>query len=92
MTIYPRDVLSAFSPKLPKRLPPPRFSEDDSLLIEIRDRIAKAQNRPNLRAALVALLGDALAETKLEEIARDHPGLVGILTRECEFASIAEDA
>ena len=82
MTTQPRDVLTAFSPKLIKRLPPPRFSDDDSLLIEIRDRIAKAQNRPNLRAALVALLGDALAETRLEEIARDHPGMIGTMCSE----------
>ncbi len=50
MTIHskPRDVLTAFKPKL---LPPKRMTDADSLLLEIRDRIAKAQNMPELLRA-----------------------------------------
>lgn len=79
MTIHqtPRDVLSAFSPKLPKRLPPPRISEDDTLLVDIGTLCLKAQNRKHLRKALVSLLGDIIRETRLEEIAREHPGMIG---------------
>jgi hypothetical protein len=91
MTIHttPRDVLSsAFKPKLGKAIPPPRFTEDDSLLVDIRDKIARAQNKPHLHAALVSLLGDALAETRLEHISRTHPGMIGTLSAECEFAKI----
>lgn len=86
MTIHqkPRDVLSAFSPKLTKRLPPPRFTEDDSLLIEIRDKIAKAENVPSIRHALRELLRESLLQMGLEDAART--GLIGVLTTECEFA------
>lgn len=92
MTIHstPRDVLSAFSPKLDKKLPPPRWTEDDSLLVDIRDKIARAQNKPHLHAALVSLLADALAESRLEQISRTHPGMIGTLAPECEFARLEE--
>jgi hypothetical protein len=84
MTIHttPRDVLSAFSPKLTKRLPPPRFTEDDSLLIEIRDKIAKAENVPSIRHALRALLRESLLQMGEEDAARC--GLIGILHPEIE--------
>ena len=89
MTIHtPKDVLlGAFRQKL---LPPRRITEADSLLIEIRDKIAKAQNISELRDPLATLLGDCLHEIQLEKTSRTHPGLVGILTRECEFASLGE--
>jgi hypothetical protein len=89
MTIQPRDVLSAFSPKF-KRLPPPRFTEDDSLLIEIRDKIAKAENVPSIRHALRDLLRESLLQMGLEDAART--GLIGVLASECEFAAITENA
>jgi predicted N-formylglutamate amidohydrolase len=83
MHITPRDVLPAFKQKL---LPPKRMTEADSLLLEIRDKIAKAQNIAELRDPLATLLADSLHEIQLEKTSRTHPGLVGILTRECEFA------
>lgn len=77
MTIQPREVLlPAFRPKL---LPPRRLTEDDTLLIEIRDRIAKAQNISELRDPLATLLGDALHEIQLEKLSRTAPGMVGVL-------------
>ena len=82
----PRDVLTAFSPKLPKRLPPPRMTEDDTLLVEIARLCMKAQNVPRLREALVTLLGEIINETNLERISRTHPGMIGTLATECEFA------
>jgi hypothetical protein len=75
MTIQPRDVLQAFSPKF-KRLPPPRFTEDDSLLIEIRDKIAKAENVSTIRHALVALLRESLAQMVEENNCRTNPEMV----------------
>lgn len=93
MTIHttPRDVLSsAFKPKLGKALPPPRFTEDDSLLVEIRDLIAKAENKPTIRDALRYLLRESLLQMKQEDAARS--GLIGImypdLPEECEFGRI----
>lgn len=90
MTIHPRDVLSrVFTPKL---MPPARFTEDDSLLVEIRDRIAKAENIPALREPLRTLLGESLVQMREEDAARS--GLIGILhpelLAECEFARIQE--
>jgi hypothetical protein len=84
MTIHtPRDVLlGAFRPKL---MPPRLLSEADSLLLEIRDKIAKAQNIAELREPLATLLGDCLHEIQLEKTSRTHPGLIGT---QCEFASI----
>jgi hypothetical protein len=90
MTIHqkPRDVLPAFRQKL---LPPKRMSEADSLLLEIRDKIAKAQNITELRKPLRTLLGDSLHELNLEETSRTSPGLIGIMhPDDCEFASITE--
>ena len=87
MTIHtPKDVLlGAFKQKL---LPPKRMSEADSLLIEIRDKIAKAQNIAELREPLATLLADSLHEIQLEKTSRTHPGMIGTLATECEFASI----
>jgi len=90
MTIHqkPRDVLSsAFKQKL---LPPKRMTEADTLLIEIRDKIAKAQNLPDLSEALATLLADCLHEIQLEKTSRTHPGMIGTLAMECEFARITE--
>ena len=89
MTIHPRDVLPAFRQKL---LPPKRMSEADSLLLEIRDKIAKAQNIAELREPLATLLADSLHEIQLEKTSRTHPGMIGTLAPECEFASITEGA
>jgi hypothetical protein len=77
MTIHqkPRDVLTAFKPRLAP--PPERFNEDDSLLVEIRDKCSRAQNIRSLRKPLVSLLGEIIRETQLEDIARDHPGMIG---------------
>ena len=92
MTIHPtpRDVLKAFRPKLAP--PPRRMSEDDSLLVEIRDKIAKAENIAELREALRTLLGESLVQMREEDAARS--GLIGILhpelLAECEFARITE--
>lgn len=90
MTIHqtPREALSAFKPMLGQKMPPPRFNEDDSLLVDIRDKIARAQNKPHLHAALMLLLGDAIAESRLEQISRTHPGMIGTLSPECEFPTI----
>lgn len=88
MTLHqkPRDVLlGAFRPKLP---PPKRLSEADSLLIEIRDKIAKAQNIADLREPLATLLADCLHEIQLEKTSRTYPGLIGTLAAECEFARV----
>jgi predicted N-formylglutamate amidohydrolase len=87
MTIHqkPRDVLPAFRQKL---LPPKRMSEADSLLLEIRDKIAKAQNISELRDPLATLLADSLHEIQLEKTSRTHPGMIGTLATECEFAAI----
>lgn len=85
MHITPRDVLPAFKQKL---LPPRRLSEADSLLLEIRDKIAKAQNISELREPLATLLGDCLHEIQLEKTSRTHPGMIGTMAQECEFASI----
>jgi hypothetical protein len=84
MTIHqtPRDVLKAFSPKLGQKLPPPRFTEDDSLLVEIRDKIAKAENIATLRPALRALLGESLVQMGEEDAARS--GLIGVLHPDIE--------
>jgi hypothetical protein len=83
MTIHtPRDLFPAFRQKL---LPPKRMSEADSLLLEIRDKIAKAQNISELRDPLATLLADSLHEIQLEKTSRTHPGLIGT---QCEFASI----
>lgn len=82
MTIQPRDVLSAFKPKFTKRLPPPRITEDDTLLVDIGQLCLKAQARKHLRKHLVALLGDIINECKLEEIAREHPGMIGTMCSE----------
>lgn len=89
MTIHtPKDVLlGAFRQKL---LPPRRITEADSLLIEIRDKIAKAQNITELREPLATLLGDCLHEIQLEKTSRTHPGMIGTLAPECEFAAITE--
>jgi hypothetical protein len=87
MTIHtPRDVLlGAFRQKL---MPPRLLSEADSLLLEIRDKIAKAQNIPELRDPLATLLADSLHEIQLEKTSRTHPGMIGTLASECEFAAI----
>jgi hypothetical protein len=75
MTIHtPRDLFPAFRQKL---LPPKRMSEADSLLLEIRDKIAKAQNITELRDPLATLLADSLHEIQLENTSRAHPGMVG---------------
>jgi hypothetical protein len=89
MTIHtPRDVLlGAFRPKL---LPPKRMSEGDTLLVEIATLCAKAQNIPELREPLATLLGDIIHEIQLEKTSRTHPGLIGTMAPECEFASITE--
>jgi len=77
MTSTPRDVLSAaFFPKF-KKAPPPRFTEDDSLLVEIRDLIAKAENLPTIRDGLRELLRESLLQMKQEDAARS--GLIGIM-------------
>jgi hypothetical protein len=86
MTIHtPRDLFPAFQQKL---LPPKRMSEADSLLLEIRDKIAKAQNITELRDPLATLLADSLHEIQLEKTSRTHPGMIGTLAPECEFAAI----
>lgn len=90
MTIHtPRDVLlsGAFKPKL---LPPKRMSEGDTLLVEIATLCAKAQNIADVREPLATLLGDILHEIQLEKTSRTHPGLIGTMAQECEFASIIE--
>ena len=82
MTIQPRDVLQAFKPAANRRLPPPRITEDDTLLVDIGQLCLKAQARKHLRKHLVALLGDIISECKLEEIAREHPGMIGTMCSE----------
>lgn len=82
MTIQPRDALSFFKPKLGQKMPPPRFNEDDSLLVEIRDKIAKAENIMSLRPALRALLGASLVQMGEEDAARC--GLIGVLHPDLE--------
>jgi hypothetical protein len=77
MTSTPRDVLSAaFVPKS-KPTPPPRFVEEDELLVEIRDLICKAENKPRIRDGLRALLSDSLLQMKQEDAARS--GLIGVM-------------
>ncbi len=76
-TTSPREVLlPAFRPKL---MPPKRLTDEDSLLIEIRDKIAKAQNIHGLRDPLATLLADALHEIQLEKLSRTAPGMIGVL-------------
>lgn len=87
MHITPRDVLPAFKQKL---LPPKRLTEDDTLLVDIAKLCAKAQNIADLREPLVKLLGEIIHETNLERVSRTHPGMIGTLAPECEFASITE--
>lgn len=88
MTIHtPRDVLlsGAFKPKISSADVLP---EDDTLLVDIAQLCLRAQGRPHLRAPLVKLLGEIIHETNLERISRTHPGLIGTMAQECEFASI----
>jgi hypothetical protein len=76
-TTSPKEVLlPAFRPKL---LPPRRLTDEDTLLIEIRDKIAKAQNIHGLRDPLATLLADALHEIQLEKLSRTAPGMIGVL-------------
>jgi hypothetical protein len=81
MTIIPnpRDVLTAFKPKLGQKLPPPRFTEDDSLLVTIRDKIAEAKRFRHLRVELMGLLSDEVHEMKLEDLSRTYPGMISEL-------------
>jgi hypothetical protein len=39
---------------------------------------------------LLEFIGDALTETKLEHVSRTHPGMIGALSPECEFAKCTE--
>jgi hypothetical protein len=89
MTIHtPKEVLlGAFRQKL---LPPKRMSEADTLLVDIATLCAKAQNIADLREPLASLLGDIIHEIQLEKTSRTHPGMIGTLAPECEFASITE--
>lgn len=75
MAVQPRDIL--FPALKLKPLPPKRFTEDDSLLVEIRDLIAKAENIASLRGPLRTLLGETLVQMGEEDAART--GLIGIL-------------
>ncbi len=87
MTMHPRDVLTAFKPKL---APPRRMTDADTLLVEIRDKIAKAQGYAELSEPLATMLAECLHEIQLEKTSRNYPGLIGTLSSECEFASITE--
>lgn len=76
-TTSPKEaLLPAFRPKLS---PPSRLTEDDTLLLEIRDKIAKAQNIASIRDHLATLLSDALHEIQLEKLSRTAPGMIGVL-------------
>jgi hypothetical protein len=64
MTIHPREVLTAFKPKLIERKPPLRSTAKDAKLVALRDAAADAQNHPDLLDDLIVLLGNILDETK----------------------------
>jgi hypothetical protein len=88
MTIHtPRDLFPASKLKI---MPPKRGGEDDTLLVDIATLCLRAQNTPHLREPLVELLGRIVSESRLEHISRNHPGMIGTLAQECEFASITE--
>lgn len=90
MTIQPKDVL--FPASQLKLMPPKRKTEEelaeDTLLDDIAKLCLKAQNSRRLRDALIVLLGRILHESELEKTSRTHPGMIGTLAPDCEFARI----
>lgn len=49
---------------------------EDSIIVTIRDKIGEAKRFRHLRVELMNLLSDEVHEMKLEDVSRQHPGMI----------------
>jgi hypothetical protein len=78
-TQLPKDVLLPALRKPATELTAVERMSNPTLITMLRDGICEAQLRPSLRDELRDLLGDSLCEMKLEDVSRNHPGMIGTL-------------